>query len=148
VSILVRPYGVIRVDDGPPSAQPLAQHALLLAPGAHRVRVDCAWCEAVEEHIEVKPGAENVFRLRAQPKPSRVSFDFEPAEARVRVGAEERSARDSLTRPFEVRSPRGPAAFRNRVEYEVSHPGFRTERKVAMVEPGVPVTLHGELAPE
>jgi serine/threonine-protein kinase len=148
VSILVRPYGFIRVDAGERSAQPLAQHALELSPGRHTVTISCEYCEDVQEPIEVRPGAENVFRLRAQLKPSQVSFAYEPAEALVRVGSESRTARESLERPFEIRSPRGPASFQHRVEYEVSHNGYLTERRVALVEPGKPTTLRGALVAE
>jgi tRNA A-37 threonylcarbamoyl transferase component Bud32 len=147
-SILVRPYGAIQVDDAPPSPQPLAQHDLQLAPGPHTVTVRCDWCEDAVETIHVTPGADNVFRLRAQLKGSRLSFDYQPPEAQVRVGEEQRTARDSLEHPFPIQSPRGPASFQHRVEYEVSHPGYRTEKRAVMVEPGKPVTLRGSLVAE
>ncbi|MDY7227898.1 protein kinase domain-containing protein [Hyalangium rubrum] len=148
VSILVRPYGAIQVDDLAPSPQPLAQHDLELAPGAHTVTVRCEWCEDAVETIDVAPGAENVFRLRAQLKPSRLSFDYQPAEAQVRINEELRTARESMERPFDIRSPRGPASFQHRVEYEVSYPGYRTEKRVVAVEPGKPITLRGSLVAE
>ncbi|MBN1207949.1 MAG: serine/threonine protein kinase [Myxococcaceae bacterium] len=148
VSILVRPYGAIQVDKEAPSPQPLAQHDLELAPGSHAVTVRCEWCEDAVETIEVVPGAENIFRLRAQLKPSPLSFDFQPPEAQVRVGEELRTARESLERPFDIRSPRGPASFQHRVEYEVSHPGYRTEKRAVMIEPGKPITLRGSLVAE
>jgi len=147
-SILVRPYGAIQVDKEAPSPQPLAQHDLELAPGRHTITVRCEWCEDAVETIDVVAGAENVFRLRAQLKPSRLSFDYQPSEAQVRVGEERRTARESLERPFDVRSPRGPASFQHRVEYEVSYPGYRTEKRAVMVEPGKPITLRGSLVAE
>jgi serine/threonine-protein kinase len=147
-SILVRPYGAIQVDKEAPSPQPLAQHDLELTPGRHTVTVRCEWCEDAVETIDVVAGGENVFRLRAQLKPSRLSFDYQPAEAQVRVGEEQRTARESLERPFDVRSPRGPASFQHRVEYEVSYPGYRTEKRAVMVEPGKPITLRGSLVAE
>lgn len=147
-SILVRPYGAIQVDKEAPSPQPLAQHDLELTPGRHTITVRCEWCEDAVESIDVVPGAENVFRLRAQLKPSRLSFDYQPAEAQVRVGEERRTARESQERPFDIRSPRGPATFQHRVEYEISAPGFRTEKRVIMVEPGKPITLRGSLVAE
>jgi tRNA A-37 threonylcarbamoyl transferase component Bud32 len=148
VSILVRPYGAIQVDDAPPSPQPLAQHDLQLAPGPHTVTVRCDWCEDAVETIHVEPGGDTVFRLRAQLKGSQLSFDYQPADAQVRVGAAQRTARDSLEHPFDIQSPRGPASFQHRVEYEVSHPGYRTEKRAVMVEPGKPVTLRGSLVAE
>jgi serine/threonine protein kinase len=148
VSILVRPYGAIQVDKEAPSPQPLAQHDLELTPGRHTVTVRCEWCEDAVETIDVVPGAENVFRLRAQLKSSRLAFDYHPPEAQVRVGDEVRTARDSVERPFDIRSPRGPASFQHRVEYEVSYPGYRTEKRVVMIEPGKPTTLRGSLVAE
>jgi serine/threonine-protein kinase len=148
VSILVRPYGAIQVDKEAPSPQPLAQHDLELTPGRHTVTVRCEWCEDAEETIDVATDAENVFRLRAQLKPSRLSFDYQPVEAQVRVGGDLRTARESLDHPFEILSPRGPASFQHRVEYEVSYPGYRTEKRVVMIEPGKPITLKGSLVAE
>ncbi len=147
-TVLVRPYGIIQVDDGEPSPQPLAQHALEMAPGRHTITVSCDYCEPATETVEVRPGVENVFRLRAQLKPSRLSFDYLPPEAVVRVGDTLRTARESLEHPFDVRSPRGPASFQHRVEYEVSAPGYLTERKSVLIEPGKPTVLRGSLAAE
>lgn len=148
ISILVRPYGYIRVDNGDASAQPLAQHTLQVAPGRHTVTITCDYCEATQESIEVRPGAENVFRLRAQLKASRLSFAYEPADALVRVGGEVRTVRESQERPFDIQSPKGPASFQHRVEYEVSHNGYLTEKRAALIEPGKSTTLRGSLVAE
>jgi serine/threonine-protein kinase len=148
ISILVRPYGYVRVDEGKASPQPLAQHSLELPPGQHTVTISCDYCEDARETIDVRPGAENVFRLRAQLKASRLSFQYEPADAQVRVGGEVRTVRETQERPFEIQSPRGPASFQHRVEYEVSHNGFLTEKRVALIEPGKPTTLRGVLVAE
>jgi serine/threonine-protein kinase len=148
VTILVRPYGAIQVDKEAPSPQPLAQHDLELTPGRHTVTVSCKWCEDAVETIDVTTAPENVFRLRAQLKSSRLSFDYQPAEAQVRVGGDLRTARESLDHPFDIHSPRGPASFQHRVEYEVSYPGYRTEKRVVMIEPGKPITLKGSLVAE
>jgi len=148
ISILVRPYGYVRVDEGKPSSQPLAQHSLEVTPGRHTVTISCDYCEDARETIEVRPGAENVFRLRAHLKTSRLSFQYEPADAQVRVGDQVRTARESLGRPFDIQSPRGPASFQHRVEYEVSHNGYLTEKRVVLLEPGKPTTLRGVLVAE
>ena len=147
-TVLVRPYGFIQVDDGEPSPQPLAQHAVEMTPGRHTLTVSCDYCEPTVETVEVRPGVENVFRLRAQLKPSRLSFEYQPPEAVVRIGATQRTARESLEQPFDIRSPRGPASFQHRVEYEVSAPGYLSEQRVALIEPGKPVVLRGSLAAE
>ncbi|WP_163784783.1 serine/threonine-protein kinase [Myxococcus vastator] len=148
VSILVRPYGSIRVDDGAASAQPLQKHDVEVTPGRHTVTISCDYCEDVVDTIDVQPDGENVFHLRAQPKTSRLSVDFEPAGALVRVGDQLRSAEDSVRTPFEVRSPRGPAGFQHTVVVEVSHPGYVPERRVVQLRPGEPTTLRGSLRPE
>ena len=147
VSVLVRPYGFVQLDDEPTSAEALAQHNLSAVPGPHRVRVSCTWCEPVVETIEVRPGSDNVFRLRAQLKPSTLAFDWKPADAVVKIGDVQRTAHDSLTHPFELRSPRGPASFQYRVDYEISRPGYATEQGSTMVEPGKAETLRGALEP-
>ena len=148
ISILVRPYGYVRLDEGKRSPQPLAQHALEVPPGQHTVTISCDYCEDARETIEVRPGAENIFRLRAQLKTSRLSFQYEPADAVVRVGGEVRGIRESQEHPFEIQSPRGPATFQHRVEYEVSHNGYLTEKRVALIEPGKATTLRGALVAE
>ncbi|RKG59777.1 serine/threonine protein kinase [Corallococcus sp. AB011P] len=148
VSILVRPYGSIRVDGGPAGAQQLAQHDVHLSPGEHTVTVSCGYCEDATETIDVKPDRENVFRLRALLKASQLSMDYQPPDATVRVGDVERTANDSLQHPFDIRSPRGPASFQHRVEVEISSPGYKTEKRVVLLEPGKPTTLRGSLAPE
>jgi serine/threonine-protein kinase len=148
ISILVRPYGYVRVDEGTPSPQPLAQHSLEVPPGRHTITISCDYCEDARETIDVRPGTENVFRLRAQLKASRLSFLYEPADAQVRVGGEVRTARETQERPFDIQSPRGPASFQHRVEYEVSHNGFLTEKRVALIEPGKSTTLRGVLVAE
>ncbi|WP_375759248.1 protein kinase [Corallococcus exercitus] len=148
VSILVRPYGSIRVDDGPTGTQQLAQHDVHLSPGPHTITVSCGYCEDATETIDVKPDGENVFRLRALLKSSQLALDYQPPDATVRVGGVERTAHDSLQHPFDIRSPRGPASFQHRVEVEISSPGYKTEKRVVLLEPGKPTTLRGSLAPE
>ncbi|MCY1022894.1 serine/threonine-protein kinase [Pyxidicoccus sp. MSG2] len=148
VSILVRPYGIIRVGDGAPSAQPLQKHDLEVTPGLHTVTISCDYCDDVVDTIEVSANGENVFHMGAQPKPTMLSLDYEPADATVRIGDEERTAQESLQKPFEVRSPRGPAGFQHTVVVEISRTGFQPERRVVHLRPGKPATLKGSLRPE
>ena len=146
--ILVRPYGFIRVDGGPLSAQALAQHDLQLSPGRHRVQISCQFCEPTEETVTVRASGDNVFRLPAELKPSRVSFDYQPTDARVTVdGQTSRTAMQSLRTPFDVRSPKGPASFQHSVSYEVRREGYATEHKTVLIPAGQTVVLHGKLAP-
>ncbi|MCE9670255.1 protein kinase [Myxococcus stipitatus] len=148
VSILVRPFGLIRVDDGAPSAQALQKHDVEILPGRHTVTISCDYCEDVVDTIDVRADAENVFHLRAQPKSSALTIDYEPAEATVRVGDQVRTARESLQQPFEVRAPRGPAGFQNSATVEISHPGYKTERRQVHLRPGEPMLIRGSLRPE
>ncbi|NVJ27571.1 MULTISPECIES: serine/threonine-protein kinase [Myxococcus] len=148
VSILVRPFGIIRVDDGPPSAEARAVHDVELSPGTHDITISCAFCEDVVETIDVQPEGERQFHLRAQPRSVPLSVEFEPGEATVRVGDLVRSARDTLLEPLVIRGPRGPAGFKHTVTVEISHPGFKTERHVVQLRPGEPQRLHGSLLPE
>jgi len=148
VSILVRPYGIIRVGDGTPSAQPLQKHDMEVPPGRHPVTISCDYCEDVVDTIDVRAGGENVFHLRAQPKPALLSFNYQPADAMVRVNEQLRTASESLQEPFEVRSPRGPAGFQHTVMVEITHPGFQPQKRVVHLRPGERTHLSGSLTPE
>ncbi|MFP2932414.1 serine/threonine protein kinase, partial [Pyxidicoccus sp. 3LG] len=150
VSILVRPFGIIRVDDGVPSAQPLQKHDVEVAPGRHSVTISCDYCEDVVDSIDVSENGENVFHLRAQPKPALLSFEYQPAEATVSVEGQplSRTVQESLKVPFEVRFPRGPAGFQHSVTVNITHPGFQPARLVVHLRPGVPTKLSGSLRPE
>ncbi|MFY1827917.1 protein kinase domain-containing protein [Myxococcus fulvus] len=147
-TILVRPFGIIRVGDDAPSAQALSKHDVELSPGRHTITISCDYCLDVKEDIEVRSEGENRFHLGAQPKPSPLSLEYTPAEATVRVGDQVRTARDSVQHPFEIRAPRGPAGFLHTVAVEISHPGYKTERRVVQLRPGEPTLVAGSLSPE
>jgi hypothetical protein len=148
VSILVRPYGIIRVGDGAPSSQPLQKHDVEVAPGLYPVTISCDYCEDVVDTIEVRADRENVFHLRAQPKPAQLSFDYQPADATVSLNGQSRVAHESLQAPFEVRFPRGPSGFQHTVEVEISHPGYSTAKRTVHLRPGERASLRGSLIPE
>jgi serine/threonine-protein kinase len=148
VSILVRPYGIVRVDGGAPSLQPLQKHDLALTPGPHTVTISCEYCEDVVETIHVSEEGKKEFHLGAQPKASRLSLDYQPADATVRVGDQLRTAGESLQQPFEVRSPRGPGGFQHTVVVELFHPDYRSERRVVHLRPGESTVLRGSLLRE
>ncbi|MFY0577546.1 hypothetical protein ACN28S_27385 [Cystobacter fuscus] len=65
----------------------------------------------------------------------------------MRVGEVTRTARDTQARPFDIPSVRGPAVFQHRVEYEISRSGYRTEKRVAYVEPGKSDTVRRSARP-
>lgn len=136
ITLLVRPYGSVRLDDEPGTSSMLARHALEATPGKHTVRVSCDLCEELVETIDVVPGAKNVFHLPVQPKPSRLTFQVDPPEAIVRVGAHERRADSTLERPIELQAPRGATSFQRAIEAEISAPGYVTEKQRLRVQAG------------
>jgi serine/threonine protein kinase len=134
--VKVRPFGYLRVDDGPLSqAQPL--HQLRLSPGKHRFTVTCDVCEAPKP-VEAVVVAGEVLALVAPLKPSLVMFGGFPADARVRVGGEERTVAETLQRPFQLVTP---AAGSRRMQHElvysvVSQAGEVLEAGTWWLEPG------------
>jgi serine/threonine-protein kinase len=145
VELLVRPFGHVQVDGGAPSREALTAHALLLPPGRHRVRVSCEWCDDVEQTIDVAPGGPQTFALPARLKTAYLSFDFEPRDATVTVAGEQRTAEQSLVRPFALLSPRAATRFVHQVAYVVSHDGYRAAQGTVEVLPGKRETLSGKL---
>jgi hypothetical protein len=147
VELLVRPYGSVAVDGGPPSRDPLAAHSLVLAPGRHSIRVSCQWCEDVDHAIDVLPGGPQTFALPARLKTAYLSFDFEPRDATVTVAGEQRTSEQSLVRPFALVSPKAATRFVHQVAYVVSHQGYRDTEGTLDVLPGRRETLSGKLEP-
>lgn len=144
VEIQVKPHGYVQVDDGPRSADSLRSHRIRLAAGSHRVRVSCDWCEDAVETIHVKGDGTDAFFFATRPKPAHLGFDFEPPDALIRVGSVERTARQTLTDPITVSLPRGVP--KQVIDYEVSLPGFITQRKSIEVAAGKNEVLSGRLA--
>ncbi|MDQ3265980.1 MAG: serine/threonine protein kinase [Myxococcota bacterium] len=148
VTLQVRPYGYIRIDGGARSKQ-LQQHVVKLPPGKHAIDVSCdLGCDEVTEEVEVTPGGENLFRLRVQLQASTLAFQYDPPDALIRVGNQTRTAQETLERPFEIRSPRGPNMMRHQVSYEVTRPGFQPRREVITIAAGAPIRLEGRLQPQ
>jgi hypothetical protein len=147
VELLVRPYGSIAVDGGPKSRDPLAAHALLLVPGHHAIQVSCEWCEDSLHTIDVLPGGPQTFALPARLKTAYVKFDFEPKDATVTVGGEQRTSEQSLSHPFALLSPRAATRFIHQAAYVVSRPGYRDARGTLEVLPGKSETVAGKLEP-
>ena len=146
VSVQVRPYAYVQVDDGARSQEALAEHRLQLSPGQHRVKITCDVCEPSTEVIAVPATpSDEPIRLAARPRPALLVFEVDPPEATVRVGGEERAARETAAAPFEVAIPRG--SFTSPVEYTIRSPGLQpfTGRVVARAGERVPVTA--KLAP-
>jgi serine/threonine-protein kinase len=141
ISLQVRPWAYVEVDGGPRSQEALAEHRLQLPPGPHQVKITCQVCEPSEETITVPDAAtEEPIRLAARPRPAFLVFEVDPPDATVRVGDEERAARDTAGAPFLVTIPRG--SFQNPVEYSVRSPGYTplTNRVVVKAGERLPVT--------
>ncbi len=144
VSAIVRPFGYVQVDDGPRSAEALARHVLKLTPGPHRFTVTCDQCESQGRTVTVDVKRGDVLPLIAPLKPSLVTFQGWPDEARVRVGAQEKSVKESQAQPFRVDTPpQGSPEMRHRVEFTVSLGGEVLSRGVRHVEPGKPLLVDG-----
>lgn len=143
VAIVVRPFGYVQVDDGPKSVDALSRHLLKLAPGTHRFTVTCDLaCEPNGRTLtrEVKKG-EDVL-LVAPLKPSLVSFQGYPPDAMVRLGGEERTAAETVTRPFRLETPSGGSTeLRHRFEYEVREGGQVIDRGARIADPGKPLVI-------
>ncbi|MBK7863276.1 MAG: hypothetical protein IPJ65_32660 [Archangiaceae bacterium] len=107
VTVKIRPFGYLTIDQGERSAMPLAVHAAKLTAGKHRLKVTCDACELQGKALEVnvEAGKDNTFNLPAPLKPSLVSFDGFPDDAMARIGNELRSIADSKAPPFHITTP-------------------------------------------
>ncbi|MEW6430969.1 MAG: protein kinase [Myxococcota bacterium] len=143
VAVVVRPFGYVQVDDGPKSVDALSRHLLRLPPGPHRFTVTCDLaCEPDGRTLtrEVKKG-EDVL-LVAPLKPSLVSFQGYPPDAVVRLGGEERTAAETVTRPFRLETPAGGSTeLRHRFVYEVREGDQVIDRGERVADPGRPLVI-------
>jgi serine/threonine-protein kinase len=146
VSVQVRPWAYVQVDDGPKSEEALAEHRLQLAPGRHQVKITCAVCEPSTETITV-PAAptDEPLRVAARPLPALLAFEVDPPEATVRVGGQERAARETASAPFEVAIPKG--SFQSEIEYTVRSPGFQPKSGRVMAKAGERTKVDAKLTP-
>jgi len=148
VAIIVRPFGYVQVDDGPRSVDALARHVLKLPPGSHRFTVTCDFCETQGRSVtmDVKKGEE--IPLVAPLKPSLVSFQGWPDDAKVRVGAVEKTVKESQALPFRLATPpSGNPEMRHKVEYSVSVGGEVVDKGTQFAAPGRPLVIEKKAAP-
>ncbi|MBL9039177.1 MAG: serine/threonine protein kinase [Archangium sp.] len=145
LQVLVRPWGYVRVDDGERSSTEMPRHDLKVAPGPHTFTVTCDACEVagVTRKEIIAPGATPLTIAIAAPlKPSLVSFEGFPTEAVVRVGAESRTAGETIRQPFRISTPpEGRGELRHRVRYDVMYGGALIEQGEQQVEPGRAVII-------
>ena len=144
VVVMVRPFGRVQIDNGTASPDELARHTLKVTPGSHKFTVTCELCESQGKSvvIDVKPG--EPIPLVAPLKPSLVTFQGWPDDARVRVNGVEKSVKDSQSLPFRVATPpSGSPEMRHKVEFAVTV-GDQVERGVKYATPGKPLVIDRE----
>lgn len=148
VALIVRPFGYVQVDEGPRSVDALARHVLKLTPGSHRFTVTCDLCETQGRSVtmDIKKGEE--IPLVAPLKPSLVSFQGWPEDAKVRVGPIEKTVKESQAIPFRLSTPAsGNPEMRHKVEYSVSVGGEVVDRGTQFAAPGRPLVIEKKAAP-
>lgn len=143
-TVQFRPYGFAQVD-GQERQPESTLHEFNLRPGSHTLVYGCSFCEEESKTINVAEGAEPLFIL-VQPKPSQLSFRFEPPDALVSIAGERRSAAETERSPFQISFPKGKA--QQRVDYEITRPGYKTKRDSVTVVPARSSTVEGTLEPE
>lgn len=142
VAAIVRPFGYLQVDDAPRSAEALARHALKLSPGKHRFTVTCELCETAGRSVTLDVKAGDEVPLIAPLKPSLVSFQGWSDDARVRIGSEEKTVKESQTAPFRLATPpQGNPEMRHRVVYSISVGGAVVDQGTKYVAPGRPLVI-------
>jgi serine/threonine-protein kinase len=143
VKVNVRPYGYVSIDAGPRSGEALQLHSFKLTPGRHSFTVTCdELCEPKTVVFDVEAGKINELNLPAPLKASLVTFEGFPADAVVRIGAEQRSCAETRTRPFRIETPpEGSPQLRHLVTYDVVSDGHRLQAGTVPVTPGKPAVI-------
>ncbi len=142
ISAIVRPWGYVQIDDGPRTAEALARHVLKLTPGPHRFTVSCDLCESKGRSVTLDVKAGDVVPLIAPLTPSLVSFEGWPADAKVRVGSQELTIKQSQDTPFRVGPPTaGSPEMRHKVEFSISVAGEVVDKGVKYAVPGKPLVV-------
>lgn len=145
VSVLVRPFGWVQVDDGTRTEE-RSLHQLSLPPGPHRIRIGCDYCVPTDEQVVITTGGDNTLNFPVTLKGALVRFEVDPPTAQVKVGDEVRSAQQSLANPFLISPRRDPHKLKHQVDYELSAPGYQTVRATVEVDPGKTTTVPRKLA--
>ncbi len=150
LTVRVRPFGFVRIDGGSRSEEETAMHRLQLPEGRHRISVNCSeLCDEIHEEVTLEGEQPRELLVAVRLKPSKLSFNYEPAGATVRLGNEQRSVAETRAQPFLVVTPRERTrSLRHEVEFEISAPGFKTERRKIPVTPGSTLEINGKLEPQ
>lgn len=142
IAAIVRPFGYLQVDDAPRSAEALSRHALKLSPGRHRFTVTCDLCESAGRSVTLDVKAGDELPLIAPLKPSLVSFQGWPDDARVRIGNTEKSVKETQSAPFSIATPpQGNPEMRHRVQFTVTQNGAVVDEGTRYVAPGRPLVI-------
>jgi len=144
-TIQFRPYAYVRVDGGDRLPE-LPQHDLELTPGRHQLTYGCGFCEERTQAFNVPVDGTGLLRLLAQPKPSKLVFNFAPPDAMVELGGERRAAAETQAHPFRVRFPMG--VTQQKIEFEVTRPGFKPTRGAVTLLPDNSQVVQGSLVAE
>jgi serine/threonine protein kinase len=118
LSVLVRPFGYLKVDGKAVADEAKARFQLELSAGPHTFSVNCEECLENVVMREIAAGEE--LSLIAKLKPARVAFRGYPENAIVRLGGFEKSAGESMATPFDVATPsKGSLQMRHEVTFTV-----------------------------
>jgi serine/threonine-protein kinase len=135
--VVVRPFGFLQVDGGARSTDALARHSLKLTAGLHRFTVTCDACDPNGRTVEWSLTAGQEVPLFAPLLASLVSFAGFPDDAKVRVGAIERTVGEAKKTPFRIITPPGGSTkMQHQVEYEVTQGTAVLAKGTRWVEPG------------
>ena len=145
VKINVRPYGYVSVDGAGRSGEARQLHELSVSPGRHTFTITCDdYCDPAgrSAQLDVQPGRSNELMVPAPLKASLVTFEGFPPDALVRIGADQRSAGETRTRPFRIETPpEGSPEVRHLVRYEVVHDGKALQSELLRVIAGKPTVI-------
>lgn len=145
LTVQFRPFAYAQIDDQARRDE-LPQHEFSLSPGEHTLVYGCQFCVEETQKIRVTEHQEPI-RIQVQPKPSLLSFKFEPSDAMVSIAGERRAAAETQRAPFRISFPKG-VPKRQRVEFEIARPGYEPKRDAVNVDPGQSKTIEGTLVPE
>ena len=144
VAVSVRPWGRLSVDGKEPTKEEVMRTVVSLPAGKHKFTVTCDACVEHGKTVEreVKAGGPASVNLIAPFKPSLVSFSGFGDGARVRIGVEERTVKESQDKPFEISTPpEGRLGLGHDFSWEVTPEAGPAVRGTARVYPGKPCTL-------